>query len=152
MGDNLEGLLWSRGDYSGPLEGKGIFIVHNPAFDPIKHEASRTAIEEGVPGAGYDPAYSHLDPSRQPARLEIINGGSFSGVIIADMVGSATDQFTLTGALVTLTRSTMAITASSPLRIIGSRAAIERSGRGALRHRVGFRPITVASERFAECP
>jgi hypothetical protein len=68
------------------------------------------------------------------------------------MVGGATAPFTLTGALVTLTRSALVLTASSPLRIIGSRAAIERSGRGALRHRVGFRPVTVASERLDECP
>jgi len=151
-GGNLAGLLWSRGDYSGPLNGQGIFIVHNPDFDPVRHEASRIAIEDGVPGEGYDPAYSHLDPSRQPARLEIISGGSFSGVIIADRVGSAAAPFTLTGAFVTLTRSPQAITASWPLRIIGSRAAVESSGRGALRHRVGFRPVTVASERLDECP
>jgi hypothetical protein len=100
----------------------------------------------------YDPAYSHLDPSRQPARLEIISGGSFSGVIITDMVGGAAAPFTLTGALVTLIRSPLALTASSPLRIIGSPAAIERSGRGALRHRVGFRPVTVTSEQPDACP
>jgi hypothetical protein len=151
-GGNLEGLVWSRGDYSGPLDGTGIFIAHNPAFDPVKHEASRIAIEEGVLVEDYDPAYSHLDPSRQPARLEIISGGSFSGVIIADMVGGAAAPFTLTGALVTLIRSPLALTASSPLQIIGSPAAIERSGRGALRHRVGFRPVTAASERLEECP
>ncbi len=151
-GGNPEGLFWSRGDYSGPLAGTGILIVHNPSFDPVKHEASRIAIEQGVLVEDYDPAYSHLDPSRQPARLDIINGGSFGGVIIADVVGGATDPFTLTGALVTLTRSPLTVTASSPLRIVGSRAAIERSGRGALRHRVGFRPITAASERLDECP
>jgi len=149
---NPEGLVWSRGDYSGPLDGKGIFIVHNPAFDPVKYEASKLAIEEGVPGEGYDPGYSHLDPSRQPARLEMISSGSFSGVIIADVVGSATAPFTLTGALVTLTRSALSLTASAPLRIIGSRVVIERSGRGALSVRVGFRPVTVASERLDECP
>jgi len=151
-GGNLAGLVWSRGDYSGPLDGKGIFIVHNPDFDPVRHEASRIAIDEGVLVEEHDPAYSHLDPSRQPARLEISSGGSFSGVIIADMVGGATAPFTLTGALVTLTRSALALTASSPLRIIGSRAAIERSGRGALRHRVGFRPVTAAAERLDACP
>lgn len=151
-GGSLGGLLWSRGDYSGPLDGQGIFIVHNPAFDPVKHEASRIAIEEGVLVEEYDPAYSHLDPSRQPARLEIISGGSFSGVIIADLVGSAAGRFTLTGALITLTRSPHAVTASAPLRITGSRAAIERSGRGALRQRVGFRPITAATEPHDECP
>lgn len=151
-GGKPEGLLWSRGDYSGPLDGKGILIVHNPDFDPAKHEASRIAIEAGVLAEGYDPVYSHLDPSRQPACLEIISGGAFSGVIIADRVGSATAQFTLTGALVTLTRSPLVVTASSPLRVVGSRVAVERSGRGALRHRVGFRPVTVTSERLDECP
>jgi hypothetical protein len=151
-GVNPEGLFWSRGDYSGHLDGKGIFIVHNPAFDPVKHEASRIALEEGVLVEVYDPVYSHLDPSRQPARLEIVSGGSFSGVIIADVVGSAMAPFTLTGALVTLTRDPLALTASSPLRIVGSPAAIERSRRGALRHRVGFRPVTVTSEQPDACP
>lgn len=151
-GDHREGLSWSRGDFSGPLDGAGIFVVHNPAFDPVKHEASRIAIEEGVLVEDYDPGYSHLDPSRRPARLEIVSGGMFDGVIIADVIGSATDQFTLTGALVTLTRSPLALTASSPLRIAGSRAAIERSGRGAVRHRVGFRPVTSAAGRADECP
>jgi hypothetical protein len=68
-GGNLEGLFWSRGDYSGALDGKGILVVHNPAFDPVRHEASRIALERGVFVDGYDPSYSHLDPSRQPARL-----------------------------------------------------------------------------------
>jgi hypothetical protein len=151
-GGDPEGLVWSRGDYSGPLDGKGILIVHNPAFDPAKHEASRIAIEDGVLVEDYDPAYSHLDPSRQPARLEMNSSGSFSGVIIADMVGSATAPFTLTGALVTLTRSALALTASSPLRIIGSRAVIGRSGRGALSVRIGFRPVTAISEWPHQCP
>jgi hypothetical protein len=151
-GGNQEGLVWSRGDYSGPLDGSGIFIVHNPAFDPAKHEASRIAIVDGVLVEDYDPAYSHLDPSRQPAHLEMISGGSFSGVIIADSIASATAPFTLTGALVTLTRSALALTASSPLRIIGSRVAIERSGRGALSVRVGFRPVTAISEWPDQCP
>lgn len=151
-GGNPEGLLWSRGDYAGPLDGKGILIVHNPAFDPAKHEASRVALEEGVFVGEYDPGYSHRDPSRQPARLEIVSGGSFNGVIIADLVGGATARLTLTGALVTLTRSVQAVSASSALRIIGSRAAVDGSGRGALRHRVGFRPVTQAAESFEACP
>jgi hypothetical protein len=151
-GGNLVGVSWSHGDYSGPLDGKGIVIVHNPAFDPAKHEASRIAIADGVLVEDYDPAYSHLDPSRQPARLEITSGGSFSGVIIADCIGSATAPFTLTGALVTLTRSPLALTASAPLRIIGSRVVIERSGRGALSVRVGFRPVTAISEQPDQCP
>ena len=35
-----------------PSTAAGIFIVHNPAFDPVKHEASRIAIEEGVLARG----------------------------------------------------------------------------------------------------
>jgi len=151
-GGSRDGLFWSRGDYSGPLDGRGIFIVHNPAFDPIKHEASRIALEGGVPGEGYDPAYSHLDPVRQPARLDIPAGGAFDGVVIADVLGGVTAGFTLTGALITLTRSPLTVSASSPLRINGSRAAIARSGRGALRHRVGFRPVPPTAESPDQCP
>lgn len=147
----FNGLTWSRGDYSGPLGGGGIFIVHNPAFDPVKHEASRLAIEESVFVEDRDPAYSHLDPSRQPARLEIINGGSFSGLIVADSVGSVTTRFTLTGALVTLARSPLAVTARSPLRISGSRAAVEQAGRGALRHLIAFRPVVTAAGQVDQC-
>jgi len=146
-----QGVRWSRGDYSGPLDGAGIFVVHNPAFDPVKHEASRLAIEEGVFLDERDPAYSHLDPSRQPARLELVSGGSFSGVIIADMIGSASAAFTLTGALVTLTRSAQAVAALSPIRITGSGAAIARSGRGALRHLAAFRPVAATSGEIEPC-
>jgi len=144
-------LAWSRGDYSGPLGGAGILVVHNPAFDPVKHEASRLAIEESVFVEARDPAYSHLDPSRQPARLEIRSGGSFSGLIIADRVGSVTTRFTLIGALITLARFPLAVTAASPLRIIGSRAAVERSGRGALRHLTAFRPVVTTSGQSNQC-
>ncbi len=146
------GLLWARGDYSGPLDGNGILIVHNPAFDPVKHEASRMALEHGVYGVEYDPAYSHLDPARQPARLDIPTGGVFSGVIIADALGSATARFTLTGALITLTRSPQVLGTTSSLRIVGSREAIERSGRGALRRQIGFRPVAAATELPDQCP
>lgn len=150
--DRLEGLFWSRGDYSGPLEGRGIFIAHNPAFDPVKHDASRMAIERGVLVEGYDPAYSFLDPSRQPARLEITAGGAYRGVVITDTIGGATARFTLTGALVTLTRSPLAVTAMPPLRIVASRDAVKFSGRGALRHQIGFRPVAVTSGRPDRCP
>lgn len=149
---NPVGLFWARSDYSGPLEGSGILIVHNPAFDPVKHEASRMALEGGVPGEQYDPAYSHLDPSRQPARLDILTGGAFSGVMIVDAIGSSTARFTLTGALVTLTRSPLVFSTASPLRIVGSRDAIERSGRGALSRQIGFRPIAPTAEVPDQCP
>lgn len=148
----LNGLFWSRGDYSGTLDGRGILVVHNPAFDPVKHEASRLAIEEGVFVEERDPAYSHLDPSRQPARLGLALGGSFSGVIIADAVGNAMAAFTLTGALVTLSRSPLSVAALAPLRVNGSPAAIERAGRGAIGHLIGSRPVAALPERMGQCP
>lgn len=148
----LDGLFWSRGDYCGPLDGEGILVVHNPDFDPVKHEASRIAIAEGLPGEDYDPAYSHLDPSRQPARLEIVVGGSFSGLIVADTVGSATSAFTLTGALVTLNRSSQSVTATSPLRVNASTDAIDRGGHGDLRYLTGFRPVAATPVRQDQCP
>jgi hypothetical protein len=135
------GVLWSRGDYSGPLAGGGILVVHNPAFDPVRHEASRRALEEGVFGEGYDPTYSHLDPSRQPARLEMMLGGEFRGVIVADTLGVCAAGFTLNGALVTLTRSAQTVRGDVPLRIVHDAVAIEAAGRGPLRHLVGFRPL-----------
>lgn len=140
------GIAWSRGDFAGSLEGGGILVVHNPRFDPLKHEASRLAIEEGVFLEGRDPAYSHLDPARQPARLEILRGGSFRGVIVADTIGSCGADFTLTGALVTLSRSPQTLTARAPLRLTHSREAIAGAGRGPLRHLVAFRPLAAAGQ------
>jgi hypothetical protein len=115
--------------------------VHNPAFDPIRHEASRRTIEEGVSVEGYDPAYSHLDPSRQPARLELMLGGAFRGVIVADTVGICAAGFTLSGALVTLSRSPQTVRGDAPLRVAHAPEAVGQAGRGPLRHLVGFRPL-----------
>jgi hypothetical protein len=151
-GGAMRGLFWSRGDYSGPLDGEGILVVHNPAFDPVKHEASRMAIEEGILVEGRDPLYSHLDPSRQPARLGVVAGGSFSGVIIADVVGDATTAFSLAGGLVTLIRSPLVVTASSPLRISGSRAATVGAGRGSMSFLTDFRPVATVPGRMNHCP
>jgi hypothetical protein len=151
-GGAMRGLFWSRGDYSGPLDGEGILVVHNPAFDPVKHEASRIAIEEGILVEGRDPLYSHLDPSRQPARLGVVAGGSFSGVIIADAVGDATTAFTLTGGLITLTRSPQSVSASSPLRISGSPAATVGAGRGAMSVLTDFRPLAASPGGMNQCP
>ncbi|HEY5998033.1 MAG TPA: pilus assembly PilX N-terminal domain-containing protein [bacterium] len=140
------GVLWSRGNYSGPLAGEGILVVHNPAFDPVRHEASRRALEDGVFGEDYDPAYSHLDPSRQPARLEMMLGGEFRGVIVADTLGVCAAGFTLSGGLVTLTRSPQDVRGDAPLRVVHDRGAIEAAGRGPLRHLVGFRPLSAVPE------
>jgi hypothetical protein len=140
-GAEPRGILWSRGDYEGPLTGEGILVVHNPAFDPVRHAASRRAIEEGVLIEGYDPAYSHLDPARQPARLELMIGGVFRGVIVADTIGVCAAGFTLNGALVTLSRSPQSVTGEAPLKIVHAPEAIRQAGRGPLRHLVGFRPL-----------
>lgn len=151
-GGSLDGLFWSRGDYSAPLRGQGILVVHNPAFDPVRHEASRLAIEEGRLVEERDPDYSHLDPSRQPARLQLVGGGSFSGLVVADAVDGPAAPFTLTGALVTLTRSPLTVASSPALRINGSRDAIERAGRGPLRFLAAFRPVTASAEGLGPCP
>lgn len=148
----LNGVFWSRGDYSGPLHGQGILVVHNPAFDPVRHEASRVAIEEGRLVEERDPDYSHLDPSRQPARLQLVGDGSFSGLVVADTVGDPAAPFSLTGALVTLTRSPLTVASSPALRITGSRSAVERAGRGPLRFLAAFRPVTAGAERPGPCP
>lgn len=140
-GAEPRGLLWSRGDYAGPLTGEGILVVHNPLFDPARHEASRRTLEEGVFAEGYDPAYSHLDPARQPARLELARGGVFRGVIVADAVGVCAAGFTLSGALVTLSRSPQTVRADASLRVAHAADAIARAGRGPLRHLLGFRPL-----------
>lgn len=142
-GAEPRGVLWSRGDYTGPLTGEGILVVHNPLFDPMRYEASRRTLEAGVFVAGYDPAYSHLDPARQPARLEVMRGGVFRGVIIADTIGVCAAGFTLSGALVTLSRSPQMVRGDAPLRLGHSSEAIAQAGRGPLRHLVGFRPLSM---------
>jgi hypothetical protein len=151
-GGTMRGLFWSRGDFSGPLDGEGILVVHNPSFNPVKHEASRLAIEEGILVDGRDPLYSHLDPSRQPARLGIDAGGSFSGVVIADAIGGAAAAFTLTGGLITLVRSPLEVNASSPLRINGSLTATAGAGRGAMNFLAGFRPVATVPAQVSQCP
>ncbi len=137
----VSGIVWARGDYAGAPEGEGILIVHNPEFDPVKHEASRRALADGIFLEGYDPAYSHLDPGRQPARLDLLRAGSFRGLVVADTVGTGAASFTLTGALVTLSRSPQAVGVHAPLRIRYSEPAIAQAGRGPLRHLTAFRPL-----------
>jgi hypothetical protein len=143
-GAEPRGIFWSRGDYAGPLTGEGILVVHNPLFDPTRHEASRRTLEEGVFAEGYAPAYSHLDPARQPARLELTEGGAFRGVIVADTVGVCAAGFTLSGALVTLSRSPQAVRGDAPVRVTHAPEAIALAGRGPLRHLVAFRPLPPA--------
>jgi hypothetical protein len=140
-GGPVRGIVWSRGDFSGRLDGQGILIVHNPAFDPVRHEASRRAIEEGVDVEGRDPAYSHLDPTRQPARFDPVGGGAFRGVVVADVIAGCGAPFSLAGALVTLSRSPMTVAPAARLRIAHDASAIALAGRGPLRHLTAFRPL-----------
>ena len=142
QGEAVRGVAWSRADYAGPLDGEGILVVHNPAFDPARHEASRRAIEEGVYSENFDPAYSHLDPSRQPARLEILREGRFRGVIIADIVGTFAEHLEIVGGLITLSRSPQSVQGQGALTVTYDADAVQRSGRGPLRHVTAFRPLS----------
>ena len=141
-GETLRGVVWSRRDYAGQLEGEGILVVHNPAFDPVKYEASRRSLAEGISVEGLDPSYSHLDPSRQPARLEILREGTFRGVILTDVVGACVASFELVGGLITLSRSPQTVQGQGSLKVTYAAAAVERSGRGPLRHVTAFRPLS----------
>jgi hypothetical protein len=75
-----------------------------------------------------------------------------SATVIADTIGSFATGFTLTGALVTLTRSPLAVAASAPLRISASPAAVERAGRGPLRFVASFRPVAAGPGSLGPCP
>jgi hypothetical protein len=143
----IAGIAWSRGPYAGRLDGAGILLVHNPRFRPRAFEASRRAAEEGVITADYDPAYTHLDPANQPATLEIVRGGAFSGVVIADAIGACYQPLTVTGAVVTLTRSPLRVSALMPLQVRYSAEAVRQGGRGPIRHVTAFRPLPATAER-----
>lgn len=143
----LTGVAWSRGDYAGGLDGEGVLLVHNPDFDPVRHEASRLVLEEGVVTPEWDPSYSHLDPARRPARLQVVRGGAFRGVLIADALGACEQELALTGALVTLSRSPLEVRASAPFRISYSPAAAQSAGRGPLAHLAAFRPLPATPSR-----
>lgn len=137
----ISGAAWSRGDLTGPADGEGLLVVHNPLFDPVRHEASRVALEEGTITGDWDPDYSHLDPARAPARLCTPLGGEFRGVVVADAVGHCGAPLTVIGALLTLSRSPERATASAPLRVLWSPATAERPGRGPLGHVTAFRAL-----------
>lgn len=147
-GGSLGGIVWSRGTYSGPLDGEGILLVHNPDFRPRAYESSRLAVEEGRYTADYDPAYSHLDLAHQPAMLEVIRGGTYRGVIIADAVGACDQELNLIGGLITLSRSPQRVGALALFRVRFSNDAAHRAGRGPLRHWTAFRPLPATVERL----
>ncbi len=140
-GEDLDGFVQTAVRYTGPLNGEGILVVHNPRFRPRAYEASRMAVEEGTYTPDYDPGYSHLDPRCQPALLEITWGGTFRGLVIADGIGPVRQEFTLIGALITLGRSPLRPRVEAPLDIRFSRRALEEAGRGPLSHLVGFKSL-----------
>jgi len=148
-GDPVAGMVFSPASLSGALEGHGLLVVHNPRYDPLLHEASRLAMEDGVFLPGYDPAYSHLDPARQPARLEIVSGGNFRGIVVADTLGPVFEKTRIIGALVTLTRGPLSLRADAALEVLYSRDAVVRAGRGTLACRLFFKSLPGTAERFA---
>jgi hypothetical protein len=147
-GEPLAGMSFSPVSLSGSLEGQGLLVVHNPRYDPLRHEASRLAMEEGVYSPDYDPAYSHLDPARQPARLEIVRGGDFRGIVIADTLGPVFERTRIIGTLVTLTRGPLSLRADAGMEVLYSRAAVAAAGRGPLACRLFFKSLPGTAERF----
>jgi len=137
----LRGVVWSRGDWEGVLDGQGILLVHNPAFDPVLDEASRLALEEGVFVDSWDPSYSHLDASRRPAELRAVAGGAFRGVVVADRIAAPGGAASVRGGVLTLSRAPLRVTATVALQVRFDREAVEGAGRGPLRHLVARRVL-----------
>jgi len=148
-GEPVAGMVFSPVSRSGSLEGQGLLVVHNPRYDPLRHEASRRAMEEGVFLPEYDPSYSHLDSSRQPARLEIVSGGDFRGIVVADTLGPVFEKTRIIGALVTLTRGPLSLRADAALEVLYSRDTVAAAGRGPLACRLFFKSLPGTAERFA---
>jgi hypothetical protein len=138
-GSCLDGIYATDRDFTGPLCGSGILVVHNPGFDPVRYEASRIFMEEGLVSPELDPSYSHLDPGLQPARMDFHRGGTFRGLVVADTVGFVYERTMIMGAMVTLSRSPAAVTAHQLLEVLFSREAIADAGLGGLSHRLGLR-------------
>lgn len=134
----LDGIFVTGRDFSGPLCGSGVLVVHNPAFDPVRYEASRLYLEEAVETEEFDPAYSFRDPGLQPARIDLYQGGIFRGLVIADAFPFVYDGTRIIGAVVTLSRSPSAVTAGSLLEVLFSGEAIEEASLGPLGHRLGI--------------
>jgi hypothetical protein len=148
-GGPLQGIFFTGRSYMGPLEGEGVLVVHNPRFFPGPFEASRIFFEEGVLTEEFDPAYSHLDPACQPAVLDIVTGGSFRGLVVADAAAAVADGTTIIGALVTLSRSSRILRAEAPVEILFSRESLARAGRGPLSLRLGFKALEEPSRRLS---
>ena len=102
--DSLSGVTWITDDIGSggtcfskvgcsSIQGRGILIVHNPLFNPREHDET-------------DPMYDEAkakDPDYAPATIDRIDGGTFRGVVIADMIPEhLNDGFTIYGTLFVL--------------------------------------------------
>ena len=148
-GGRIEGMVSSPDGWSGFLEGEGVLVVHNPLFDPVLHEASRLALEEGVFLPAYDSSYSHLDPLRRPARLELAGGADFRGLVLTDSIGAVFGTSRIVGALVTLQRHRLELRSWGRLEIRYSKTVLEKVSRGPLVHPVYLKSLPGTAERFA---
>lgn len=102
--DSLSGLTWISNRAGGPLAclsrrgcadlgGRGVLLVHNPRYDPREHDPGHPL---------YDPS-ARWDPSRAPARLQDVGGGTFRGLVIVDRWPERpSGSVTIHGALVVL--------------------------------------------------
>lgn len=99
------------------ITGTGILIVHNPNYDPLEWDVSRPTLDDGTANPSYntgDADYNALldntsasydatyETSVQPARLGMITGGVFKGVIIADYIDHISGNTEIYGALISL--------------------------------------------------
>lgn len=122
MPDSIDGLVYVDGDFgtkgaggSGTIDGTGYLVVHNPLFDPREHDPSDPM---------YDPVKA-ADPAYQPATLGNINGGTFRGVIIADVIDKIDGNVDIYGGVISLTGELVAKVGAGTATINYSCEALE---------------------------
>jgi Tfp pilus assembly protein PilX len=102
---NLSGVNYVvSGSVPSKISGSGILIVHNPNYDARKNDCT------AFPGscvAGYD-----SDPDNQPMTVQINANGTFKGIIVVDKLIRLNGNFTMYGALVSLTTQQVNIPAN----------------------------------------
>ncbi len=139
--ERLSGVSYFTSDWSGRLEGHGVLVVHNPRFLPRSYEASRLALEEGIFTEEYDPLYSHLDTRNQPASLEVVRGGLFHGLVVADSFGPVYDDTRILGAVVTLGASPALARAYGSAEVLYSRDALRDAELGPVTEKLAFKAL-----------
>jgi hypothetical protein len=102
---NLSGVNYiTSGSVPSKISGSGILIIHNPSYDARKNDCTT------FPGscvAGYD-----SNPANQPMTVQINANGTFKGIIIVDKLIRLNGNFTMYGALVSLTTQQVNIPAN----------------------------------------